>query len=411
MAQTSELIQGAPDQGAPLVYTQKDTSFPPKTTSQARAERYALKSVVNRLLPTSRTSKCMRWRVPGFDVKLKKGLETNRAYFHGLQVCANPWTCPVCWAKITERRKVELQAAIAAAEAMGWKVYLVTLTVPHGLGDDLSDMLGKMEKAARKLTCDTSGVKFRKSIGLAGTVRAWEVTDGDNGFHPHFHFLYFLKPMGYTVTPIDVEFGLCNLWQNACVKVGLPCPSTAHGCRVDDGKKAGAYVSKGNWGLESEMTKGHTKTSKSKHGRSMADLLRAVLADSSDKRSAARFIAFAEAFKGRRQLVWSKGLKALLAVSEKTDEEIAQEEVEDPVVVLAQFTESQWRQIYRTRSEPVLLDLAEKSPESIPFFLMLLFDGVVDEQEIIESNANRYGLPPPEPVGVRGERADTDASR
>lgn len=347
---------------------------PSRTPEQTRAERFALKSVVNKLFPDSRMAKCYRQRAPHKDsVELKRGMETGKAYFHNLYVCGSIWGCPICWAKISERRKVELQAAIASAEAMGWKVYLVTLTVPHGLGDDLPDMLDKMEKAARKLTSDRSGVAFRKSIGLQGTVRAWEVTDGDNGFHPHFHFLYFLKPMGYTVSPLDVEFGLTRLWQQACVKVGLPCPSDTHGCRVDDGKKAAAYVSKGNWGLESEMTKGHTKTSKSKKGKSMSDLLRAYLADKSDKRSAARFVTYFNAFKGKRQLVWSKGLKQMLAVVEKSDEQIAQEQTEDPAIVLAQFTDDQWRHVYKMRLESTILDLAEKHPEAIPDYLRTVF--------------------------------------
>lgn len=366
---------------------------PSRTPEQTRAERFALKSVVNKLLPDSRMAKCYRQRAPHKDsVELKRGMETGKAYFHNLYVCGSIWGCPICWAKISERRKVELQAAIASAEAMGWKVYLVTLTVPHGLGDDLPDMLEKMEKAARKLTCDRSGIAFRKSIGLEGTVRAWEVTDGDNGYHPHFHFLYFLNPKDCNYGPLEVEFGLTRLWQQACVKVGLPRPSDTHGCRVDDGKKAAAYVSKGNWGLESEMTKGHTKTSKSKKGKSMSDLLRAYLADKSDKRSAARFVTYFNAFKGKRQLVWSKGLKQMLAVVEKSDEQIAQEQTEDPAIVLAQFTDDQWRHVYKSRSESVILDLAEKHPEAIPDFLKRLFATGAGGKDGAEHRSTR---PPP----------------
>lgn len=387
---------------SPSVYTRNNLPLPPKTPSQARAERFALKSVVNRLLPESRTSKCMRWRVPGLDVKLKKGVESNRAYYHGLQVCASVWACPVCAAKISERRRAELQSAMAIAKAKGWQVFLVTLTVPHGLGDDLREMLDKLKRAADKLTSTRAGVAFRQSIGLQGTVRATEVTDGQNGFHPHFHYLYFCAP-GESLSPLEIQWKLSPLWQQCCVKAGLPCPSDRHGCRVDDGNRAADYVAKGSWGLDSEMTKGHLKRSRSTKGCSMMDHLRAVLADPSDKRSAARFATFVEAFTGRRQLVWSKGLKAALAVVDKDDEELVLEEIEDKTIVLAQFSDSEWRQVYRTRSEAFLLDLAEKTPESIPVFLMLLFDGVVDPLEIMESHASHYGLPPPKPGG--GARA------
>ena len=40
--------------------------------SRFRWERFAHKSVVNQLLPTSRTSKCMRWRVPNQSLQMFK---------------------------------------------------------------------------------------------------------------------------------------------------------------------------------------------------------------------------------------------------------------------------------------------------------------------------------------------------
>ena len=338
-----------------------------KTIQQARWERWALKSVVNKILPSSRTSKCMRWRVPDRDIQLLRGQNSGRAFYHGLQVCSSVWACPVCAAKITERRRSELVSAVSTAKDMGLQVLLVTLTVPHGLGDDVRIILDKMQKAVRKLSSDKSGVLFRKSIGLVGTIKALEVTYGKNGFHPHLHFLYFVPSH---VSALDVDFGLTPLWQNACVKSGLPRPSDFRGCSVQDGSHAAAYCSK--WGIESEMTKGHTKISKSQNGRSMWDLLRAVLADKTDKQSAALFRVYAEAFKGRRQLHWSVGLRKLLASVEKTDEELANELAEDPSTVLAEFTDEQWRLIYRTRSESVLLDLAESSPGNISDFLLFL---------------------------------------
>jgi hypothetical protein len=81
----------------------------------ARAERYALKSVVNRLLPTSRTSKCMRWRTPFQSVEVLKDRAHGRAFYAALGCgpvrCAprrsanadgsnwwKPWTWPRPWA-------------------------------------------------------------------------------------------------------------------------------------------------------------------------------------------------------------------------------------------------------------------------------------------------------------------------
>ncbi|MEZ1674500.1 hypothetical protein QVM16_33425, partial [Pseudomonas aeruginosa] len=84
----------------------------------------ALKSVVNRLLPTSRTSKCCRWRVPKQALQVHRSIEHGKAFFSGLQVCASVWAGPVCAAKISERRRAELVTAVALAKSMGMHVKL-----------------------------------------------------------------------------------------------------------------------------------------------------------------------------------------------------------------------------------------------------------------------------------------------
>ena len=63
-------------------------------------------------------------------------------------------------------------------------------------------------------------------------------------------------------------------WAFYCEKAGLGTPSYAHGIKLDDGTKASDYVTK--WGLEDEMTKGHTKKAKA-GGETPFDLLRAAL--------------------------------------------------------------------------------------------------------------------------------------
>jgi hypothetical protein len=327
-----------------------------------RAERYALKSVVNRIMPKSRTSKCMRWRVPNQAVQVLNSPQYSRAFYSGLEVCASVWACPVCAAKITERRRVELVSAVATAKAKGWQVFLLTLTVPHGLGDDLSAILDRMMGAWRKTSSTRSGALIRAAIGLEGTVRAFEVTDGANGFHPHFHVLLFLSSNDTTDT---VQTAFLGLWINACVKLGLPPPSARHGVRVDDGSFAAAYASK--WGMESEMTKGHSKRGKN-GSMTPWDMLRECLANQCE-RSRRRFVVYAEAFKGRRQLYWSNGLRDKLGVVEASDEQLATEQRED-ASLLAELTDAQWRAVLYTRSEAVLLQVAEDNPADLANFLI-----------------------------------------
>lgn len=341
----------------------------PADPKRHRAQRFALKSVVNRLLPTSRTSKCCRWRVPKQALQVHRSIEHGKAFYSGLQVCASVWACPVCAAKISERRRAELVTAVALAKSMGMHVKLLTLTVPHGLGDDLSTLLVQIRNAWRRTTTGRAGKDFRKLLGIKGTIRALEVTHGQNGFHPHLHVLLFLEQ---DATNGCVQGLFTPIWQDACTKAGLPRPSDAHGCRVDDGSKAAAYASK--WGLESEMTKSHTKQGRN-GSRTPWDFLRAVLERSEGwEQSAHLFRTYAAAFKGQRQLYWSNGLRALLGLGEEaTDEEVAAVQ-EDNAHMLAELTDDQWRAILRTKSEALVLDMAEEHPEALPVLLASILE-------------------------------------
>ena len=336
-----------------------------RTPQQNRAERYALKSVVNVIFPKSQTAKCYRLKIPRQSVQILKAPDYNKAHYSGLTRCSSVWWCPLCAAKISERRRAELVSAVAVVKAMGWQVLLMTLTIPHGLGDDVKLILDKMLNAYRKMTTSRAGLALKAMLGIEGTIRGLEVTDGENGFHPHLHVLVFAQP---TFTVNSFQAGYLSLWQDACVKAGLPRPSDERGLKVDDGAKAEKYVTK--WGLEEEMTKGHIKTSKSKNGMTPWDMLRDVLKNDSE-RSRARFYIYAMAFKGRRQLVWSKGLKVRLGVIETTDEELNAIE-EEHASVLAELTDKDWQAVLWARCESSLLDIAENNQKDIPDFLKAL---------------------------------------
>jgi len=348
--------QGSPPLSLP---EEKAPSF-----QEIRRKRFELQAVVRRFLPSSRTAACMRLKVPDSVVGIHRHKATSRAFYSGLAVCGSIWLCPVCAAKISERRRLELAAGIDAGKAKGLQVFLLTLTVPHGLGDDLFDMLEKMRKAWMRTSSNRDGKAVRAEIGLVGTVRALEVTDGANGFHPHFHALLFIDS---GMTPEQVQASYTPLWRRHCVAVGLPEPSDRRGCLVDDGHLAAEYV--GKWGLDYELTKGHVKKSRDpKKGKSMWDLLR-DWSENRDSRSISRFLLFADAFHGKRQLVWSKGLRELLGlVSELSDEELAQASVEE-ASLLAELEDDEWYAIRRHGLQLDLLELAEKHPERVRRFI------------------------------------------
>jgi Replication protein len=331
-----------------------------------RLKRFILQSVTRKLLPGSRTNNCLRVRQGGKQIEVHKSIEHGTAAFSGLQTCGSVWSCPVCAAKIAERRRAELVSAMAAHKAAGGSVNMLTLTAPHQRGDDLAQLLAKQSKALNAFWSDRHVKAVFEQMGVLGQVRALEVTHGrksphNNGWHPHYHVLLFAgagADLAHPDTPtLDWVATLYTRWAAVCVNAGLGRPSFAHGLKLDDGSKASAYVSK--WGLEDEMTKGHTK--KAKHGETPFDFLRAVLEDPSDKQAAALFIEFSTVFKGKRQLHWSRGLKKLYAIGERTDEQLATDAEDDFSVLLGTLTVDQWRDVLAVDGRGPLLSIAASS--------------------------------------------------
>lgn len=341
----------------------------------SRANRWALKSIVNKLLPDSRTSKCMVLRAPVEgqtlgDIQIVKGIH-KKAFYQGLLVCGRVWTCPVCAAKIAERRRQDLRDAIKAAIAMGMRVYFVTLTVKHGVGDDLQELLDKQSQALKRLSQGKYSIKSQLRAIYAATgeecpeihgyIRALEVTHGENGFHPHFHLLVFTSE---NMPASILQYVYSHAWKRACRLAGLPEPSDERGVTVKDGSHAAEYASK--WGLEDEMTKAHVKTTKLK-GLTPWGMLRAVLdgddPDYPPARASALFRVYAKAFHGRRQLYWSNGLRKLLQLAQElTDEELIAQAEDEQSTLLATITVKQWRAIRQFQQEAHLLTVAEDAP-------------------------------------------------
>jgi hypothetical protein len=330
---------------------------------ESRVQRFEMQDAARGILPKSRTAKCLRIRAHASDVQVWKSKQHGTSSYGGLQTCGSVWACPVCAVKIAERRRVELLEAMEMHKAQGGTVSLLTLTTPHQRGDNLAELLAQQGKALQSFLRDRKVREVFAEMGYLGQVRALEVTHGrkaarNNGFHPHFHILQFHQVKGSEADRKDWTARLYMRWVAYCEKAGLGIPSYAHGIRLDNGEKAAQYVTKGMWGLEDEMTKGHTKKGKD-GGESPFDLLRAVLADPKDRQAAALFKEFAECFKGKKQLSWSRGLKARFMVDEKTDEQLS-EEKDDLATLSGLLTDDQWRDVLKVKGRGVLLEINSK---------------------------------------------------
>jgi hypothetical protein len=124
------------------------------------------------------------------EVAIVKSGESGRCRFDGVISCGSVWECPVCSRNIKQRRAQEVKVALDVHG--GRKAVLLSLTVRHGWGDDLRKMRSGLADAWRGLTRGAPWRKFSDKVGLRGSIRAAEVTHGENGFHPHLHVLLLL---------------------------------------------------------------------------------------------------------------------------------------------------------------------------------------------------------------------------
>lgn len=295
----------------------------------SRREKYLLQGASRQLRRGFPVTRCLRWTVPKRNISILYASEHGKAFYAGLETCGSVWECPVCASKISERRRAEVMAAMTSHRASGGAVLLLTLTNSHHFGDSLPLLLDGQAQALRRMSGGTRAARrVYEAIGCIGTIRALEVTNGANGWHPHSHVLLFVRA-GLDLARLKMDF--YTLWLNACRLAGIASPSFEHGVDVRDGSAADRYVTKGvleskGWGLDQEMTKGHIKKGRST-SRTPFDLLRDY--KGGDKRAGALFVEYSNAFKGKRQLTWSNGLKSIFSIEEATDKELAEREEEN----------------------------------------------------------------------------------
>jgi len=345
-----------------------------------RLERFITQSAARKAClgsKVTRINNCLRIVQKSQKVQVYRSVEHRTCSYGGLQTCGSVWVCPVCAAKISERRKQELIRAIEQHTANCGDVLMLTLTNPHYLGDKLQDVLNGQSLALKHFNNGKMVTRFNDSIGYIGSVRALEVTHGrkrtvNNGWHPHYHILLFVQS-GLNLELLRAKF--YARWYKACQKANMPAlPDFEHGVRLDDGSKAAAYASK--WGLESEMTKGHIK--KANNGETPFDFLRAYAFDD-DKQAGALFREFAETFKGKRQLHWSHGLKAQFDLEEIDDETLSAQQ-EDDASVLGTIELDDWLRILKADVRGEILELARHGWEPVERFLLELKNSLPGKQ-------------------------------
>lgn len=333
------------------------------------------------------------------EVSLVRPDGKSTYHYKGLRICGSVHTCPLCAAKIQERRRQEVASAIAWGEGQGKALVMASYTFPHRVDQPLALLLRLQQEAIKTLREGKAYKVLMAACGHAGRIRTLEITHGKNGWHPHTHELLIVSP---AADPLRMKAVLAELWLKACRKVGLFQPERddewsflAHAVDVRDGDEgAAAYLAKmddqNKWGLSHEMTKGS-----SKQGRASGVHPFKLAADVS---TSELFMEYVKAVKGSRQLVWSRGLKAAVGLDDKTDEEIAQEET-TRVTDRIPLTPDDWRKVIRNDARYELIAAAEaKGSDGVTELIQSLPD--VQASECFAEQATSQRAKPPQAVAL-----------
>lgn len=366
-------------------------------------------------------------------VKYKKSYS-----YQGVMVCNNVWGCPVCARKLSERRKQLLSKLLKKHhKEFGNNSMTMTLfTVPHGLGDDLEDILERISKAYRYMTQSNGYKDLTKKFKGCGTVRNLEVTYGTiNGFHPHIHCLQFFKKSVENLDELSEK--LFELWGKALKKYGFEEPNKqGFGCKIveilkqsDDGvnviddeavdaiaeyltkvedanpddlidfqkRHANAVKNKkSSWGVEHELTKWHLKKGSQKNGAysyTMFDFLRgyelsSMLEDEESRKGFySLWLKYRQAFKGSRQL-FIKHKHFKIKELELDDDELGELKPEDnQAQLVASIKFDIWQLIVMMKARGTVLKMVRKDGiEGLNNVIELLktgYEALPDDKKIL----------------------------
>jgi hypothetical protein len=335
---------------------------------QSRLLRWALQAEARAILPNERIAECLRTINPmSMGVQVLHSPEHQVAHYKSLIVCGSVWMCPLCAAKISERRRDELERAVVRHIAHNGAVYMATYTVSHSRHDDLSCLLHAFLRARKHLKQGKYAQWRKRDFGIVGTISVLEATWSSlNHWHPHSHELIFTLACLSDAYGMTYEQEARTAWRQAAAHEGLRMDEE-HGYKLDRTYGAVAdYIAKFGrepmrkpWGVESEMTKGHIKTGRGTVIEHLTPF--SLLYQIMQGRDALIpvFQEYARWFKGRHQLHWSKGLrKRLLDMEEEqTDEELAAADMDD-AVLLGLITRAQWRVVLANDARGELLEVA-----------------------------------------------------
>jgi hypothetical protein len=290
-----------------------------------RRARYHLNKVIADMMTDDpigeRMLLCGRRPIPRKKALVVYDQATDRLYRKNLMSCNLVWSCPVCSARITGKRRAELSEVIG-----NWQgsVIMGAFTVGHHAGDPLDETKKIIDGACRSLFSGRAGQAVKRETGIVGTIQANEVTwSPENGWHPHRHVLFVADRV---LTADELARFTDHVTQRFRGLVekhhGYTGDKAVHVTVGKDCNELLDYFFK--WGVADELLAFQVKGSRDEKHLTpfeLADRFGAL----GNQRDRLLFREYITVFRGSRCASYSRGLKALLGIAEKNDQALLEE--------------------------------------------------------------------------------------
>lgn len=142
-----------------------------------------------------------------------KDISTNeiKSRFFGMMSCNNPWSCPYCSAKRMAEYANRIAKTITALKEQHLVSFMATFTIPHiklYTCEDVTKILIATQKDFLTYRSNLSSRVariFKNTLQIKYYIRVAEYTWGKNGWHPHYHVLYFVPEKNLQLVLDHVE--------------------------------------------------------------------------------------------------------------------------------------------------------------------------------------------------------------
>lgn len=231
-----------------------------------------------------------------------------------LRYCNHVLTCPVCSEIIRRKRAEEIMDGLGRHLHGGGCVLFMTMTVSHGRGDSLEQLMDVMADAMRRLKGRSAWRRFKRESGYIGYIVSLEATYGQNGWHPHRHFAIVLDR---SATPGEVAAWADELKESWVDSVA------ASGGRATYGRGLDLQLANTPGAVANYIAKEIVNEYDTKEGRD--SIVPFQLLDGRTPESVRLWKEWVGAARGKNAIRWTPGLKSRLGVGEMSDADITAE--------------------------------------------------------------------------------------